>query len=121
MRSVVVVLPASMCAMIPMLRIDVSGGESLGSIWPSAAVEAKIEPLRSPGEVRERLVGVGHAVDVLAAGDGGAFSIVGGHQLVGELDSHRPPLFLTCRHQNPADRERLLADLVDLHRNLIRR
>ena len=38
-----------------------------------------------PREVGERLVGVGHAVDVFAAGHGRAFAVVGGDQLVGQL------------------------------------
>ena len=33
----------------------------------------------------ERLVGVGHAVDVFAAAHGGAFAVVGGDEFVGQL------------------------------------
>src|SRR5262249_21356297 len=38
-----------------------------------------------PGEVGERLVGVGHAMHVFAAGHCHAFSLIRGHQLFGQF------------------------------------
>src|SRR4051812_32532847 len=103
MRSVVVVLPASMCAMIPMLRVLASWAALLaistsplrfgpcpGSgdrpAYPRAAAAGG---LPSPAVVREGLVGLGHLVGVLAALDRGAQAVAGVEQLVHEALGHR--------------------------------
>src|SRR5207249_848044 len=76
MRSVVVVLPASMWAMIPMLRVRPRGNsrirgasaivafQSLTSKWALRASRAQRE---LPAVVGERLVGLSHLVGVLPA------------------------------------------------------
>ena len=72
------------------------------------------------GEVGEGLVGVGHAVDVLALGVGGAFAVVGLQEFAGQLLVHGPPLLLAAGAQDPADGQRLLTGAIDLHRHLVR-
>src|SRR6185436_13856995 len=90
MRSVVVVLPASMCAMMPMFRVRSSGVcrgiaellSSLGSrLWALAGE-------RLPAVMREGFVGLGHPVRVLALLHGAAAEIRRVEQLVGELFLH---------------------------------
>ena len=51
--------------------------------------------------------------------DGGAFAVVGGDQLVGQLLGMARPFFSRIGHQHPADRQRLLPRAVDLHRHLV--
>src|SRR4051794_12953708 len=110
MRSVVVVLPASMCAMIPMLRVLASGNcrMRVGSamVFPSArerpswGVQANRGRLRRRGEaplptiVGERLVRFGHLVHVVLALDRCAHAVGGVEQFVGEALRHGlfPPL-----------------------------
>src|SRR6266487_3460430 len=59
MRSVVVVFPASIWAMIPMLRNRCNGAcLDIGQIGP-------IGPIPSPSIVRERLVRVRHAMGIV--------------------------------------------------------
>src|SRR5579884_2799017 len=79
MRSVVVVLPASMCAMMPMLRVS-----SMGTV--RATVVAPLPPVMGKGAV-----GLGHAVHILALLDGPAAVVGRVHQLVGQLLHHRVP------------------------------
>src|SRR5439155_5848065 len=83
-----------------------------------AAAEFYTELL--PREVGEGLVGVGHAVDVLALGEGGPFLVVGSRKLFGQLQKHGPALLFAHRPENPANRQRLLPVAVDLHRHLVR-
>src|SRR5690349_16153439 len=58
-------------------------------------------------------------MDVFAFGVGGAFFVVGGRELFGELHEHGASLFLADGGQDPADGQRLLAVAVDLHRDLV--
>src|ERR1700741_346149 len=94
MRSVVVVLPASMWAMMPILRVRSSG-----------VVRAAMEELDGllPAVVREGLVGLRHAVGVLTLLDGFAALVRGVDDLVGELLAHalaaaRSRVFLQPAH-----------------------
>src|SRR5262249_61746030 len=80
MRSVVVVLPASMCAMMPMLRVR-SRGTWRGMTWDAAAA--------LPAVVGESLVGLRHAMRVLLLLDRPAASGGGVEQLASELLDHR--------------------------------
>src|SRR5919206_4850935 len=101
MRSVVVVLPASMCAMIPMLRVLASWawlsaiclvsslvrsprGVSRG--WPGLPAGRggwRSQPgWHLPAVVREGLVRLGHLVGVLTALDRGTQTVAGVEQLV---------------------------------------
>src|SRR5262249_6283818 len=73
-----------------------------------------------PREVGEGLIGVGHAVDVLAFGEGGPFLVVRGRKLLGELQVHRPTLLFAGRSEYPADGQRLLPVAIHLHRPLVR-
>src|SRR5437762_14354286 len=50
-----------------------------------------------PREVSEGLVGVGHAVHILALGVCRAFLVVGGRQLLGQLLKHRTALLFADR------------------------
>src|SRR5262245_65850086 len=79
MRSVVVVLPASMWAMMPMLRVR-SRGTSRAMSWHAWAL---------PAVVREGLVGLRHAMRVLLLLDRAAATVGGVEQLAGELGDHR--------------------------------
>src|SRR4051812_17451537 len=102
MRSVVVVLPASMCAMIPMLRVLASWASLLAITSPlrfgpcSGAGDRPVHPWAagasgraSPAVVRECLVRLGHLVGVLAALDRGTQTVAGVEQLVHEALGHR--------------------------------
>src|SRR5436305_9913892 len=100
MRSVVVVLPASMCAMIPMLRVLASwawvSAMSL-PLKPVVHVRAYAAPPRpggrpgggSPAVVREGLVRLGHLVGVLAPLHCGTQTVARVEQLVHEALGHR--------------------------------
>jgi hypothetical protein len=52
-----------------------------------------------PGEMREGLVCVGHAMHVVALRHRGTLALVGGDDLLGELLERRPPLLLADRLQ----------------------
>src|SRR5687768_508661 len=106
MRSVVVVLPASMWAMMPMLRtLFRSVSTSCATVIPyfTKVFEALVEPpagtaaglvicrgakaplqTKSPAVVREGLVGLGHLVGVLATLHRGAEAVRCVEDLVGE-------------------------------------
>src|SRR3712207_6449068 len=101
MRSVVVVLPASMCAMIPMLRVLASWASLLAIISPlrfgpcSGAGDRPALPWAagasgraSPAVVREGLVRLGHLVRVLAALGRRAQTVAGVEQLVHQALGH---------------------------------
>src|SRR5688572_8544471 len=128
MRSVVVVLPASMCAMMPMLRT------LLRSVVMSTATESlspleelvgggggapRGAPRRSPAVVGEGLVGLGHLVGVLALLHSGTEAVGGVEDLVHEPLGHR--LLTTVRGvaDEPAQRERRAAGALDLDRDLV--
>src|SRR6266704_1155303 len=122
MRSVVVVLPASICAMIPMLRtlarstavVVATSFLVLVSLWFWSAV-------RLPAVVGEGLVGLRHLVHVLAPLHAGAQAVARVQQLVHEPLGHRllPPV--PGVGDDPAQRERGAAGGADLHRHLVGR
>src|SRR5512132_3974776 len=111
MRSVTVVLPASMWAMIPMLRVRAS------ETW---RVMARVGP-GLPLEMAEGLVGLGHLVGVLAPLDRGAQAVRCVHELGGELLAHALPAALAGGLDEPAHAERQPAVAADLDRDLVRR
>src|SRR5699024_1389528 len=139
MRSVVVVLPASMCAMMPMLRTlvrsvrtscatekfssrslrswgaPVSGGGSVG------AGHGRPRPSLSPAVVREGLVRLGHLVGVLATLHRGPEAVARVEDLVHEALGHRLLATLTGVADEPAQRERRRAAGLDLDRDLVGR
>src|SRR3954468_4208617 len=113
MRSVVVVLPASMCAMMPMLRtflrsvvmstatvghpLDSRDSWSLvtrdprrcgGGSGRRSGITGCVVPTVSPAVVGEGLVGLGHLVGVLTALDCGAEAVGGVEDLVHEALGH---------------------------------
>src|SRR6185312_6852300 len=136
MRSVVVVLPASMCAMIPMLRVLaswawVSAMSSISSCRPCGACpcagsglhpgDPRAGDRRSPAVVREGLVRLGHLVGVLAALDRGTEAVGGVEDLVHEALGHGLLTPLARVADQPAQRQRRRAVRLDLDRNLVGR
>src|SRR3954452_11933229 len=103
MRSVVVVLPASMCAMMPMLRtllrsvVMSTATESLflrvekrlGCGRRTPVLSAVFPSRRSPAVVGEGLVGLGHLVGVLALLHSGTEAVGGVEDLVHQALGHR--------------------------------
>src|SRR5262245_20120459 len=100
MRSVVVVLPASMWAMMPMLRVLSSGAER-GIVAFSRGARASL-----PAVVGEGLVRLRHLVRVLALLHGLAALVGGVDELVRELVAHALALARACGGDEPAHRER---------------
>src|SRR5208282_208266 len=101
MRSVVVVLPASMWAMMPMFLQRSNGtvlGTTLNSFWGSEIIDYPVEtrlaashtpPMASlPSVMRERLIRFRHAMHVFFLLDGSAFAVRGIEQLVRQLLDH---------------------------------
>src|SRR5579872_2554285 len=94
MRSVDVVLPASMCAIIPMLRVSSSLKARPMICCAAPLVSVAITVFQSlpkllPAIVRERLVGFRHTVNVFLLLDGAAARIGRVNQLIRELVDHR--------------------------------
>src|SRR5260370_2809576 len=131
MRSVDVVLPASMCAMIPMLRVS----SSLNAL-PIAPGTAFFYPVRVsiasltpttysllvpflPAIMRERLVRFRHAVHVFLLLHRSAARVRRVNQLIRELVHHGLARAFPRILQQPANRQRLPAARIHLHRNLV--
>src|ERR1700741_1148698 len=114
MRSVDVVLPASMCAMIPMLRVS----SSLNAL---AMIVLYKTPgfIKLPAIVRESLVSFGHAVHIFLLLYGTAARISRVDHLVGELVDHGLAGAFPGILQKPANRERLPPERIDFHGHLI--
>src|SRR5688500_5915714 len=140
MRSVVVVLPASMCAMIPMFRVLASWAMSAiayssffrvrvrvpgitRAFPPAAGTGARRAPagVLLPAVVREGLVGLGHLVRVLAPLDGGTEAVARVEQLVHEALGHRLLAAGPAVLDQPAEAERGAAGGADLDRDLVGR
>src|SRR5690348_5793413 len=115
MRSVVVVLPASMCAMMPILRIFSSG--TVRAIL-LIAISLKLRgPL--PAVVREGLVRLRHTMHVVFLLDGAAAHIRGVVQLICQLFRHALIRPGTGVRNEPAQREAGAAALGHFDRHLI--
>src|SRR5829696_7398125 len=125
MRSVVVVLPASMWAMIPMLRVRSRGWLRLGIVPLSLRRRATTEHVaRSsggstpgvalppggsgglPAVVSEGLVRLGHLVHIFLALDRAADAVVGIEQLGGQALGHRAFPAVAREPDDPPDGER---------------
>src|SRR4030095_11419714 len=142
MRSVVVVLPASMWAIIPIFRVrsnDISRGMIFSLVFPSVARTKNREPrtrhqtrfsIRPQGirffvlwlefaVVRECAVGFGHTLDILFALDSAAGVVEGIHQLAGQAFVHGLPGSAARRDQQPAHRQRHAPITLDFDRNLV--
>src|SRR5579864_5552729 len=148
MRSVVVVLPASMWAMMPMF-LHRSNGTVLGTALllpsglqtrfchPEATCFSSPEELRAinpallaklltrafaaslPPVMRERLVGFRHAMYIFFLLDGGAAAIGGIQQLVAQLVNHSLFAARPGIGNDPADRQRRPPVGIHFHRHLI--
>src|SRR5437016_13423973 len=108
MRSVVVVLPASMWAMMPMFRV-----------FSRAKERVRAATAISVPEVRKGLVGLGHLVGVFLALHRGSYPVGGVHQLGGQLVGHAPAAACPGVADDPAPGQRLAAVVADLHGHLI--
>src|SRR5262245_30511745 len=113
MRSVVVVLPASMWAMMPMLRV-LSSGADRGIVAFSRGARAS-----SPAVVGEGLVRLRHLVRVFALLHRLAALVGRVDQLVRQLVAHALALARPRRGDEPAHRERGGALGPDLDRHLV--
>src|SRR4030088_985752 len=112
MRSVVVVLPASICAMIPMFRtLSIATGRS-------CIFSATLISLLVP-EVGESLVAFRHPVGFLFALDRSTRVLGSVEQLEGELLGHALPATLASETDDPPARQGEPALRPDLDRNLI--
>src|SRR6185437_2790470 len=92
MRSVVVVLPASICAMMPMLRTLARSSAAfvaMVALLLSRVGKGLLPVPGLPAVVGKGLVGLGHLVGVLASLDGGAQTVGGVQQLVHQPLGHR--------------------------------
>src|SRR3984957_845849 len=117
MRSVVVVLPASICAMIPMFRTLARSA----AVWVATLSVLRTRFSVLPAVMREGLVGLRHLVCVLAALDACPEAVAGVEQLVHEPLGHRLlPTLARVGHQ-PAQGERGGARGAHLHGNLVGR
>src|SRR5215210_1739884 len=124
MRSVVVVLPASMCAMIPMLRTVVRSITAVSSATARCLLSVSRKGGGAgglPAVVREGLVRLGHLVGVLAALDARAEAVAGVEQLVHEPLGHGLLAALPRVADQPAQREGRLPRSADLDGHLVGR
>src|SRR4051794_17276020 len=116
MRSVAVVLPASMCAMMPMLRTR-SSSSIFGTRLPACVWVTAIASL--PPVVGEGLVGLRHSVDVVLLLVGAALLIGGVQDLGCELLVHLLLAALPRERDEPAHGQRASASLRHLDRHLV--
>src|ERR1700687_1152241 len=125
MRSVDVVFPASMCAMIPMLRVSSSLNTrpeppaAFFSLVRFATASATISPISLPAIVRESLVGFGHAVHVFLFLNGAAARVGRVEQFIRELVDHGLASAFARILQEPANRQRLPPERIHFYGNLV--
>src|SRR5579859_1509726 len=120
MRSVVVVLPASMCA-IMLMFLHRSNGTVLDTAFFLSSFRSSCslatEPVKSvflilfalPPVVREGLIGLGHTVNVFLLLDSCAFAVGGVQQLVAQLVNHALLAASASVGNEPANRQRSAA------------
>src|ERR1700684_68004 len=126
MRSVVVVLPASMWAMMPMFLHRSNGTVLDTAFFLSSFLSCSLatEPVKSvflvlfvlPAIMREGLIGLGHTVNVFFLLDGCAFSVGGIQQLIAQLVDHAFLAASAGVGNQPANCERRAPVGVDFHR-----
>src|SRR5215216_4306170 len=134
MRSVVVVLPASMWAMMPMLRVRAKSVAissyqlSVVSIQPPVFASRKkllaTGPLltaHSPPIMCESLVCFRHTVDVVSFLHRGALALRRIAKLVRELLGHRTTVAGPRAGDQPAHGQRVAPVALDLYRHLVGR
>src|SRR5436309_7891938 len=117
MRSVVVVLPASICAMMPMLRSLASALSAAATVIPTSS--SRWCPL--PPVVSEGLVGLGHLVRVLAPLHRGTEAVARVEQLVHQPLDHRLLAARLGVRDQPAQAQGGLARRTHLDRYLVGR
>src|ERR1700728_3440304 len=115
MRSVVVVLPASICAMIPMLRTLARST----AVWVATVSVLSTSSGCLPAVMREGLVGLRHLVGVFTALDAGAKAVAGVEQLVHQPLGHRLLAALPRVGHEPAQGQGGAARGAHLHGNLV--
>src|SRR5437763_12876491 len=108
MRSVVVVLPASIWAMMPILRQRSNG-----------TVRGILSLYSLPPIMREGLVGFRHAVDVFFLLHGRALAVGGIEQFVGQLVGHALFAAPAAVTDEPANSQRGAPVSIHFHRYLI--
>src|SRR5690349_23467422 len=114
MRSVVVVLPASICAMMPMF-LHRSNGTVLGT-----SLRSSLGSLNSlPTIMCKRFVGFSHAVHIFFFLDRGTFAVGGIEQFVRELVNHTFFAAAAGIRDDPTDRERCTTVGIHFNRHLI--
>src|SRR3954451_8635105 len=116
MRSVVVVLPASMWAMIPMFRTR-SSATAVCSLVLNSSFVSFFSCL--PAVVRKRLVGLRHPVDVVLALERPALLVQGVQNLVGQLVRHALLAAVPRVGHEPAHGQRAGPTLRHLDRHLV--
>src|SRR5882724_6941466 len=148
MRSVVVVLPASIWAAIPMLRVRCIGycrfgelGEATGAgfvfsntasiynpdfSWlrtkaprERSAVGARLDYILLPAEMCKCLVGLGHLMHLIAFTDGVSQALVGFHDFGGQCFSHGDALPRISEIHEPAQCQGELPIRRDFQRHLV--
>src|SRR5260221_5995442 len=100
MRSVEVVFPASMCAMMPIFRVSASCAlRAISNVPVLSPLKFENYPVLSssppardylPAIVREGLVGFGHAMNVFLLLHRAAAAVGSVHQFFGRPFCHRP-------------------------------
>src|SRR5579872_1522046 len=129
MRSVVVVLPASMWAMMPMF-LHRSNGTVLDTAFFLSSFRScslATEPVKSvtlilfflPPIMREGLIGLSHAVNVFFFLDGRAFSVGGVQQFIAQFVDHAFFAASTGIGDQPANRQRGTPIRIHFYRHLI--
>src|SRR5579885_1148406 len=118
MRSVVVVFPASMCAEMPMFRYRSMGVARATDAVPSASPQGEGSRCL-PAVVSEGLVGLSHAMGILALAHGGTTVIRGIHQLVREAKRHRLLAAVPSRLDDPAHSQCLAAGSPNFNGDLV--
>src|SRR3954471_11472038 len=121
MRSVVVVLPASMCAMMPMLRTLARAASAAATSNPYFVSRRMLGSVRLPAVVREGLVGLRHLVGVLATLHRSTETVARVEQLVHEPLGHGLLAAGPGVGNQPAQAQRGGPERLDLDRHLVGR
>ena len=117
MRSVVVVLPASIWAMIPMFLLRVRGTGLATRV--SCPYFEKHRSLKLPAIVSKCLIGFCHLEGIFFFLDGTPTVVEGIQQLVGKFSLHRFSASAIGIQNQPADCETLTSGRPNLHGNLV--
>src|SRR5947199_8084535 len=110
-RSVIVVLPASICAAIPMFRVRSSGNLRFGEFGPAAAdfFFSSVAGINLPAEMRKRAIRLRHFMRVFAFLDRVALTCRCVLDFLSERLRHRHALASVRVLDDPTRRQRNLA------------